>query len=96
MIFVSYWPSLIFKGQLSFSFKLNEDLYYSEEEFGLNVRSLNYLNLGSVLPQVNFDVKRKPTFIVISVLLPTLFLSVLNLLVFVIPVDSGEKISYGR
>ena len=44
---------------------------------------------------MNFDVKRKPTFIVISVLLPTLFLSVLNLLVFVIPVDSGEKISYG-
>ncbi|RUS89880.1 hypothetical protein EGW08_002321 [Elysia chlorotica] len=44
---------------------------------------------------VSFDLKRKPTFLVLSVLLPIVFLSLLNLLVFVIPVDSGEKISYG-
>ncbi|RUS89878.1 hypothetical protein EGW08_002319 [Elysia chlorotica] len=44
---------------------------------------------------IGFDVKRKPTFLVLSVLLPIVFLSLLNLLVFVIPVDSGEKISYG-
>ncbi|GFS26215.1 neuronal acetylcholine receptor subunit alpha-3, partial [Elysia marginata] len=44
---------------------------------------------------ISFDLKRKPTFLVISTLLPIVFLSLLNLMVFVIPVDSGEKISYG-
>ncbi|GFR71229.1 neuronal acetylcholine receptor subunit alpha-6 [Elysia marginata] len=44
---------------------------------------------------INFRVTRKPTFLVISMLLPIAFLSLLNLMVFVIPVDSGEKISYG-
>ncbi|KAK3778453.1 hypothetical protein RRG08_014080 [Elysia crispata] len=44
---------------------------------------------------ISFSVRRKPTFLVISTLLPIVFLSLLNLLVFVIPVDSGEKISYG-
>ncbi|GFR86377.1 neuronal acetylcholine receptor subunit alpha-3 [Elysia marginata] len=50
-------------------------------------------NMPSIL--INFDLERKPTFLVISILLPTTFLSLLNLLVFLIPVDSGEKISYG-
>lgn len=52
-------------------------------------------NENKSLVVISFDVKRKPTFLVISMLLPIVFLSLLNLLVFVIPVDSGEKISYG-
>ncbi|GFS21488.1 neuronal acetylcholine receptor subunit alpha-3 [Elysia marginata] len=44
---------------------------------------------------VSFDLKRKPAFLILSTMLPVVFLSLLNLLVFFIPVDSGEKISYG-
>ncbi|GFR91505.1 neuronal acetylcholine receptor subunit alpha-3 [Elysia marginata] len=44
---------------------------------------------------VSFDLKRKPASLILSTLLPVVFLSLLNCLVFVIPVDSGEKISYG-
>ncbi|KAK3788232.1 hypothetical protein RRG08_029028 [Elysia crispata] len=55
--------------------------------------SVRSQTMSSVL--ISFDLKRKPTFLVLSILLPIVFLSLLNLLVFVIPVDSGEKISYG-
>ncbi|RUS89879.1 hypothetical protein EGW08_002320 [Elysia chlorotica] len=57
-------------------------------------RKPTFLVLSVLLP-ISFHVRRKPTFLVLSVLLPIVFLSLLNLLVFVIPVDSGEKISYG-
>ncbi|GFO45630.1 neuronal acetylcholine receptor subunit alpha-3 [Plakobranchus ocellatus] len=50
-------------------------------------------NMSSIL--ISFQLKRKPVFLVISIILPIVFLSLLNLLVFLIPVDSGEKISYG-
>ena len=44
---------------------------------------------------VTFKLRRRPEFLVLSVLLPIVFLSLLNLMVFVIPVDSGEKIGFG-
>ncbi|GFN98805.1 neuronal acetylcholine receptor subunit alpha-3 [Plakobranchus ocellatus] len=50
-------------------------------------------NLTSVV--ITFQLERKPVFLMICMILPIVFLSLLNLLVFVIPVDSGEKISYG-
>ena len=39
-------------------------------------------------------IKRKPRYMVLSIILPVLMLSVLNLFVFVLPCDSGEKASY--
>ncbi|KAH9488930.1 5-hydroxytryptamine receptor 3A [Bulinus truncatus] len=39
--------------------------------------------------------QRRPFFIFLNVILPAIFLSFLNIMVFVIPADSGEKISYG-
>ncbi|XP_059158994.1 neuronal acetylcholine receptor subunit alpha-6-like [Physella acuta] len=44
---------------------------------------------------ITFFLKRRPTFLLINIILPVVFLSFLNLLVFLIPVESGEKISYG-
>lgn len=43
--------------------------------------------------QLNFDIhiKRKPGYVILSVLLPVVLLSVLNIFCFVLPVDSGEK-----
>ena len=39
-------------------------------------------------------IKRKPRYMVLSVILPIVMLSALNLFVFVLPCDSGEKASY--
>lgn len=40
------------------------------------------------------DLRRKPLFFVITILVPVVFLSLLNVFVFVLPADSGEKIGY--
>ncbi|XP_061169570.1 neuronal acetylcholine receptor subunit alpha-7-like [Saccostrea echinata] len=42
----------------------------------------------------SFTLQRKPFFVVLTVLLPLCLLSVMNLFVFLIPVESGEKISF--
>ncbi|KAH9488469.1 Acetylcholine receptor subunit beta-like 1 [Bulinus truncatus] len=51
------------------------------------------VNLSSI--QVRFVMKRRSTFFLVNVLLPVVFLSFLNIFVFVIPAESGEKIGYG-
>ncbi|XP_052784334.1 neuronal acetylcholine receptor subunit beta-4-like [Mya arenaria] len=45
---------------------------------------------------VRFDItiRRKPKFVIVNVVLPLMFLSVLNICVFLIPTESGERISY--
>ncbi|XP_059158988.1 acetylcholine receptor subunit delta-like [Physella acuta] len=45
--------------------------------------------------QLTFVMKRRPDFLLLNIILPVVLLSFLNLMVFVIPVDSGEKIGYG-
>ncbi|XP_062616767.1 acetylcholine receptor subunit beta-like [Saccostrea cucullata] len=42
----------------------------------------------------SFTLQRKPYFVVLTVLLPLSLLSVMNLFFFLIPVESGEKISF--
>ncbi|KAH9488936.1 Neuronal acetylcholine receptor subunit beta-4 [Bulinus truncatus] len=44
---------------------------------------------------ITFHLKRRPFFLLLNVILPAIILSFLNIMVFVIPADSGEKISYG-
>ncbi len=39
--------------------------------------------------------RRKPTFYLMNIVIPTLILSAVSLLVFALPADSGEKISLG-
>ncbi|GFN98803.1 neuronal acetylcholine receptor subunit alpha-7 [Plakobranchus ocellatus] len=56
---------------------------------------LNISNSRTSSLVISFTLERKPEFLVLSILLPIVFLSLLNLLVFLIPVDSGEKISFG-
>ncbi|XP_059158985.1 acetylcholine receptor subunit alpha-like [Physella acuta] len=56
------------------------------------------LNTGSLYMssiEVTFVMKRRPNFLLINIILPVVFLSFLNLLVFFIPVNSGEKVGYG-
>ena len=39
-------------------------------------------------------IKRRPTFFLVNVVLPIIFMGFLNVLVFVLPVQSGERVSY--
>ena len=39
-------------------------------------------------------IKRRPTFFLVNVVLPIIFMGFLNILVFILPVQSGERISY--
>lgn len=41
-----------------------------------------------------FHLARKPQYVLINVILPILFLCLLNVLVFVLPAESGERVSY--
>ena len=41
-----------------------------------------------------FTMKRKPLFIVVNTLIPIVFMSLLNIMAFLIPIESGERISY--
>ncbi|KAH3882583.1 hypothetical protein DPMN_006525 [Dreissena polymorpha] len=42
----------------------------------------------------SFKLKRRPAYVLVNVVLPILFLSVLNLLVFLLVPESGERVSY--
>lgn len=41
-----------------------------------------------------FVLKRKPQYVIVNVILPILFLCLLNVLVFALPAESGERVSY--
>ena len=42
----------------------------------------------------SFRLRRKPQYIIVNVVLPVLFLCILNVLVFFLPPESGERVSY--
>lgn len=40
------------------------------------------------------EIRRRPTFVIVNVILPILFMGFLNVLVFFLPASSGERVSY--
>ncbi|XP_021339731.1 acetylcholine receptor subunit beta-like 1, partial [Mizuhopecten yessoensis] len=55
-------------------------------------KSTNHDGLSSYI--VEITMKRRPLFFVVNVVLPILFMAFLNSLVFILPVESGERVSY--
>ena len=57
----------------------------------------SFIESGLLLPtvEIRFEIKRRPAFLFMNLILPVMLLSFLNLFVFLIPVESGEKISFG-
>ncbi|XP_046573395.1 neuronal acetylcholine receptor subunit alpha-7-like [Haliotis rubra] len=53
-------------------------------------------NMGISFSLVNFNItlKRKSTLVILTTLLPVLVLGLVNMVVFLIPVESGEKLSF--
>jgi hypothetical protein len=60
----------------------------------IDKRLLTYLDPSLSYISIDIKIKRRPTFAVINIVLPMVFMVVLNLLVFVLPVESGERVSY--
>ncbi|XP_041376841.1 neuronal acetylcholine receptor subunit beta-3-like [Gigantopelta aegis] len=60
----------------------------------VSVSSINMTQYNFVINSVGFSIRRKSTFYVMNVIFPMLLLSVLNACVFVLPAESGEKISF--
>ena len=57
--------------------------------------SANVEYVGSTSRVVfSFRLERKSQFIIVNIILPILFLCLLNILVFVLPTESGERVSY--
>ncbi|XP_059158996.1 neuronal acetylcholine receptor subunit alpha-6-like [Physella acuta] len=80
------------KSSLNF-FTSNSEWNYLDSSLTTSYISTGTRNLSSI--DITFFMKRRPMFLLINIILPVVFLSFLNLLVFVIPVESGEKIGYG-
>ncbi|XP_071107892.1 neuronal acetylcholine receptor subunit alpha-7-like [Haliotis cracherodii] len=55
---------------------------------------LEYIGKSSSLINFNMTLKRKPSLVILTILLPVLMLGLVNVMVFLIPVDSGEKLSF--
>ncbi|KAH3694721.1 hypothetical protein DPMN_082162 [Dreissena polymorpha] len=50
--------------------------------------------LGDYMVVFEIELERKPRFVIVNVILPLIFMSVLNIMVFLIPTECGERISY--
>ncbi|XP_076105717.1 neuronal acetylcholine receptor subunit alpha-6-like [Mytilus galloprovincialis] len=50
--------------------------------------------LGSHEIDFTINLRRKPTYYIVNIVIPLKFLGILNSLVFIIPADAGEKMSY--
>ncbi|XP_061175891.1 acetylcholine receptor subunit beta-like, partial [Saccostrea echinata] len=70
-------------------------LYFFEQSEEWEVQNasvtLQYTPAMTTELHFNLNIKRKPGFVVLTVLLPVIILSVLNVFAFVLPIDSGEK-----
>jgi hypothetical protein len=72
------------------------DHYMEHPEWRITGTNVTTQFVHGKITEISFIIhfSRKPEFLMINVLLPIIFLSVLNVLVFVLPYQSGERISY--
>ena len=91
------WSHYTFQVTLdSYSTNIELEAYKPNSIWDIVSSSQTIKNNQLVNSEITYSLtlKRKPTFYVNNVVIPVLFLGVLNLLVFVIPADAGEKMSY--
>lgn len=76
---------------------LNANMDYFRKNGEWDVKSITHElieNEHFSIVQINFELKRKPIFHVVNIILPIVFLGFINPLVFILPVECGERISY--
>lgn len=57
----------------------------------LNIETFTHLNDGTKFVTVRFTIKRRASFIVFTVMIPLVTLSLLNICIYLVPVEQGEK-----
>ena len=74
---------------------VNTDLYAENGEWDLAETSTNCY-VANTFPFCDFTItmERIPTIFIVNVILPIIFLGGLNIMVFVLPSESGERVSY--
>ncbi|XP_055895234.1 neuronal acetylcholine receptor subunit alpha-6-like isoform X2 [Biomphalaria glabrata] len=85
---------------VAFTSEVQKNFFIPNGEWNLlssniNITQVTSSNISLSTIQLIFALQRRPTFLIVNIVLPIVFLSFLNILVFVIPADSGEKIGYG-
>ncbi|KAK0062252.1 neuropeptide FF receptor 2 [Biomphalaria pfeifferi] len=85
---------------VAFTSEVQKNFFIPNGEWNLlssniNITQVTSSNISLSTIQLIFVMQRRPTFMIVNIVLPIVFLSFLNILVFVIPADSGEKIGYG-
>ena len=77
-----------------FSQSWSESMSYSCEWY-LEAQKTEIVSLNGIdVPCVSLKVRRKPTFYTVCVVLPMVLTSFINTLVFLVPLQSGEKVSF--
>ncbi|XP_052785165.1 neuronal acetylcholine receptor subunit alpha-7-like [Mya arenaria] len=87
----SYEPSKI---KLTPYYKQVLQTYYFPSGSWDLVKTKAESELDGYMVTFNITIRRKPKFVIVNVILPLMFMSVLNICVFLIPTESGERISY--
>ncbi|XP_069125692.1 neuronal acetylcholine receptor subunit alpha-7-like [Argopecten irradians] len=59
----------------------------------IKMHSYNVQNMNTFI-EITLTIRRRPTYIMYTIILPVCLLNILNLLAFVLPADSGERISF--
>ena len=70
------------------------DYYLENGEWDLVKTESSIADPGASIYMIKLVLARRPVFIVIIVIIPIILLSFLNILVFILPADSGERMSY--
>ncbi|XP_052083651.1 acetylcholine receptor subunit alpha-like [Mytilus californianus] len=75
--------------------KAQLDFFSAHSDWNLLEYSTNVVNesLGYSVLNVKLTFKREPLYFAVMIILPTLLFSLLNPLVFILPVESGERVS---
>jgi hypothetical protein len=80
----------------SFKIKTSQTTIDTESYQGNSEWNLFKTKIAEADEGINFEFhfKRRPMFLVISIILPVMFISLLNIFVFILPQESGERVGF--
>ena len=95
-ISVGTWGGSTSEVILNIPSSIRTDFYGVNAEWTLNKTSTQTALVGTEISLAMFGIQflRKPTFLVINILIPIVFLSLLNCVVFLLPYESGERVAF--
>ncbi|KAL8596822.1 hypothetical protein ACOMHN_027151 [Nucella lapillus] len=88
-----YTNDLLSANLIDPAFEASEDIERHPEWALVKKKAVHSLRYGNWQMQFSFTLKRKVTFYVFNMILPICLLSLTNYLVFLLPVESGEKMT---